>query len=108
AACANTSTLLTHLTDLTLGCGFASVLRVSLAMDLTIIPLFAGRRVCFHIAMRPTPLGLAFALAIGASTFVAAEDADSLLANYFRRETDAIARRCLSDVQTLDDWKARR
>lgn len=34
--------------------------------------------------------------------------ADRALADYFRHETAAIAQRCLSDIRTLDDWKARR
>jgi dienelactone hydrolase len=33
---------------------------------------------------------------------------DRMLADYFRAETDALSERCLADIQTLDDWKARR
>lgn len=33
---------------------------------------------------------------------------DRMLADYFRAETAGIADRCLQDVRTLDDWRARR
>lgn len=33
---------------------------------------------------------------------------DRLLAEYFRAETDKLTRACLSDIQTLEDWKSRR
>jgi hypothetical protein len=33
---------------------------------------------------------------------------DSLLADYFRAETAALADRCLADIKTLEEWKARR
>jgi dienelactone hydrolase len=33
---------------------------------------------------------------------------DQMLANYFRNETAVLAERCLTDIQSLDDWKARR
>jgi dienelactone hydrolase len=31
-----------------------------------------------------------------------------MLADYFRAETAALAERCLADIQSLDDWKAKR
>ena len=33
---------------------------------------------------------------------------DQMLDAYFRAETAALARRCLADIQTLDDWQAKR
>jgi dienelactone hydrolase len=33
---------------------------------------------------------------------------DQMLADYFRAETADLAERCLADIKTLDDWKARR
>lgn len=33
---------------------------------------------------------------------------DRMLADYFRAETVALADRCLAEIQTLDDWKAKR
>lgn len=35
-------------------------------------------------------------------------DGDALLAEYFRRETAAVGDACLADIDTLDDWQARR
>ncbi len=34
--------------------------------------------------------------------------ADLLLADYFRNETALVANRCLADIHSLDDWKAKR
>jgi hypothetical protein len=34
--------------------------------------------------------------------------ADALLADYFRNETAVLSQHCLTDIKTLDEWKARR
>ncbi len=33
---------------------------------------------------------------------------DAMLANYFRTETAALSQHCLADINSLDDWKAKR
>lgn len=33
---------------------------------------------------------------------------DAMLADYFRNQTTALSQHCLADINTLDEWKAKR
>jgi len=46
-------------------------------------------------------------LAVDRST-IGTSPADSMLAEYFRAETAKLANQCLADIETLDDWQAKR
>ena len=50
-----------------------------------------------------------FAVALAAAERpTAVSSSDAMRADYFRAETDHLATRCLADIHSLDDWKARR
>jgi len=55
-------------------------------------------------------LAIALAILTAASTAPAADTStgDRTIDAYFRAETTRLADRCLADIQSLDDWKARR
>jgi dienelactone hydrolase len=61
-------------------------------------------------AVRRVAAWIALAGWLAALPSVAAEPAsgDALLAEYFRRETAAVGAACLADIDTLEDWQARR
>ncbi len=61
--------------------------------------------------LRAAMLAAIFLLALAGSNLSAVEASsrgDEMLADYFRAETAALADRCLSDIKTLDQWRAKR
>ena len=55
-------------------------------------------------------LAIALAILTAASAAPAADTStgDRTIDAYFRAETTRLADRCLADIQSLDDWKAKR
>ena len=60
----------------------------------------------FWLFLCPT-IALEVSVALGDERGLA-RDNDRMLAAYFRAETQRLQDRCLADIETLDDWKAKR
>ena len=68
----------------------------------------ARRLCCFVIALLASVLSVSHAEAQDAAAKRDTSRGDAMIARYFASRTAELSRRCLADVQTLDDWSAKK